>query len=230
MNKFLIAIAALLFSYQFSNAQTEKGNQTLGVNLGFNYTKSSDNSFNSYNSTSTFSNIKVTNFTIGPNYSYFIADKLDIGAALSYSSYTQKNNTDNTDPTVGSLNKQLDKNYGGTLFIRKYFMYANKIGIRTGPYIGYFRNTQQSFYTANISATNDSHQYSNNYQAGADVDLVYYPSKHLGVSLAIANLNYQHNTGNNAYGSNGDHNSGNSVNFNFINNGLNLSLFYNFGG
>jgi hypothetical protein len=34
MKKILILMTAFLFAFELSHAQTEKGNQTLGVNLG----------------------------------------------------------------------------------------------------------------------------------------------------------------------------------------------------
>ncbi len=41
MKKTLVLIAALLLASVVSHAQTEKGNQTLGLNLGFSYSKTS---------------------------------------------------------------------------------------------------------------------------------------------------------------------------------------------
>ncbi len=83
MNKNLIVCAALLFAFKISYAQTEKGTQTLGLDFGASRS-TSNQTINTANNSAESVGSAITNFTFGPNYSYFIADKLDIGAALSY--------------------------------------------------------------------------------------------------------------------------------------------------
>ena len=60
------------------------------------------------------------------------------------------------------------------------------------------------------------------------MSLVYYPAKKLGLAATLANLSYNHSKIKDS-----DHNSqigsANNVNFNIINNGLLLSVFYVFG-
>jgi hypothetical protein len=221
MKKFLILIAVLLFTYSISNAQTEKGTQTLGVNLGFTSNTSNNLSISTFDNSTTTLNSKTTNFNIGPNYSYFIADKIDIAVTLSYNS-SVLNNKDNTNSYPL---KQSNYNYGGSINIRKYFMYANKFGIRTGPYIGYANGGQKILYTG-TNAPSDLNSKSNYYNAGINLDMVYYPTPKLGIAATLANLAYTHFKTDNA---NQGHASGNDVNFNFINNGLLLSVFYVFG-
>jgi hypothetical protein len=224
MNKFLILIAAFLLSYQFSNAQTDKGTQTLGLDLGYNYSNDNDVIVNpDVNSASTV-NTRTTGFNIGPNYSYFIADKLDIGAVLSYSSSSTSYYTANTANEIYPL-KDFSHDYGGNLFIRKYLMYKDKIGLRPGAYIGYQHGNDQNTYAA-TSGVPDYISKSDYYFAGASLDIVYYPSKKLGFSARIANLEYEHYKFNN--GSQGNE-SGDSLNLNYISNGLYLSVFYLFG-
>jgi hypothetical protein len=225
MNKFLILIVMFLFISHFSSAQTEKGSQTLGANFGFNY--SQDNSLTIYvgNNTSAIVTTKTTDFNIGPNYSYFIADKLDIGAALSYS-YT---GTTNTTPALATDNynypvKQSSNNFGVSVFIRKYYMF-NKIGFRTGAYLGYSGGNTKNTYTTSQDLYNYNAT-SNYYNAGANLDLVFYPSKNLGVAATIANLEYVHYKNDTTTQG---HDSTDSINFNFVNNGLSLSVFYVFG-
>ncbi len=80
-------------------------------------------------------------------------------------------------------------------------------------------------------AANNSKDVSHGINAGANLDLVYYPSTHLGVAATLANLEYNHYTDKNVYNYNMavDNGKGNSFNANFINNGLTLSVFYVFG-
>jgi len=221
MKKLLFFIATFLFVYQSSQAQTAKGDQTLGIDLGFTYSKSNQYQVNPYDNSSGTSNGKTTNFSIGPNYSYFIANNLDIGASLQYSSYSSNNTAD----IFTNLTKQRDHSYGGDIFLRKYFMYANKIGIRTGAYVGYSRQNTQLTYTPDASINNYNAK-TDNYLAGVNLALVYYPSKCLGVSLNLANLEYLHaKTDATTQG----HNSSDNIIFNYVNDGLGASIFYVFG-
>jgi len=222
MNKSFIFIAALLFIFQVSRAQTEKGAQTLGADIQIlsstNTTVStSPGVLSSYTTTT-----KNTNFNLGPNYSYFIANQLDIAASLNYASAVN-NNTDN----LNSFNpsKQHSTGYGAKLSLRKYFMYTDKFGIRTGPFIDYSKTNETDTYSG-ASAIDNSTNKTDNFNAGVNLAVVYYPSKRLGVSASLASLNYNHyktDSGNQG------HSSGDDVNFNFINDGLSLSIFYVFG-
>src|ERR1700744_4966109 len=178
MKKLIILITAILFSYQISKAQTEKGSQTLGVNLILNYYNQSGVANNPYDNTLMKQGTKFTMFSAGPVYSYFIADNLDLGASLNYSL------TDNKD-AYNNL-EQDNKSYGGTLFLRKYVLYKDKIGFRVGPYLGYTIGDQKFDYTGENSISNTDAK-SHTYQGGANLDLLYYPTKHLGVSLSLAN-------------------------------------------
>src|ERR1700753_313472 len=94
MKKSWIVLAALLPAFTSSHAQTEKGNQTLGLNLGLSTLQSSGFNVNQSDYSTSTDNAKTTIFNIGPNYSYFIADNLEIGVDLSYgSTVTTYNNT-----------------------------------------------------------------------------------------------------------------------------------------
>jgi Outer membrane protein beta-barrel domain len=220
MKRSLILIPAFLFLVQMSKAQTEKGSQTLGVNLGFEYYNESGVNISMPDNSLTAQSTKFTSFSVGPSYSYFIADNLDLGATLNYSSNNYNYGPDNY------LTKQDNKNYGGTIFLRKYVLYKNKIGFRVGPYLGYSLGDQKYTYSAQYNVSNSDSK-SNSYEGGANLDLVYYPTKHLGVSVSLANLNYEHTKTND--GPQGFANT-DQVNFNFINNNLALSLLYVFGG
>lgn len=221
MKKALLLIAVLFLTTLVSHAQTEKGSQTVGLNLGFAYSKGNTfvtdpNSGGYYRGTN-----QTTNFNIGPTYSYFIADKTDIGGYFSYSL-----NNINYPYYPNSLSKTSTHGYAGGVFLRKYFVFGNKIGIRTGPYLDYNRIDNHTIYQPTISVNNI---YSNLTEAGDIgmlVDLVYFPVKQLGVTAHIASLAFSHY---NTHDSFADSSSGNGVNFNLINNSLSLSVFYAFG-
>jgi len=218
MKNLIILITVILFSYQITYAQTEKGSHTLGLGVGFSLHNENDFVIDQASNTTSLNKSKYTSFSIGPSYSYFIADKLDLGASLNYSSMNYNNGADYYP------NKYNTKNYSGTIFLRKYFLYQDKLGFRAGPYVSYQYNDQKYTYSPG-SGGNNSDNKSTDYQGGFDLDLVYYPSKHIGIAATIANLEYDHFKVN--QGSQG-HQSGDNVNFYFVNN-LALSVFYAFG-
>ncbi|MFC0512689.1 autotransporter outer membrane beta-barrel domain-containing protein [Mucilaginibacter angelicae] len=215
MKKILVLIPAFLLAFQISKAQTEKGSQTLGIDVQFTHQKTSqDRSLPGFDSYAY--DFKATNFSIGPTYSYFIADKLDIGISANYGYYKQDSNDNNY------ATNQSSHQYGASLFLRKYFMFGDKLGLRAGPYLGYTRydfrsNANGSF----IKTKNDS------YNVGANMALVYYPAKKLGVAATLANLSYNHTK---IKDDAGLHGSSDNVFFNLVNDGLAISVFYTFGG
>ena len=103
-------------------------------------------------------------------------------------------------------------------------MYKN-IGFRAGPYIGYSNQNQQLDYSPSSSVYNLDSK-SNTYFGGVNLGLIYYPAKRLGISMTIANLDYQHSDINNTTQGNEKEDL---VEFHFVNNGLSLSVFYVFG-
>ena len=220
MKKILLLIPAFLLAFQISKAQTEKGSQTLGLDLGYSHA-SSDNSYTAQGSTavSSVSN-KRTSFLIGPSYSYFIADKLDIGTRLLYATGNQTNG--------GNMaNKQHSTEYSANLFLRKYFMYGDKIGIRTGPYIGYNRSNYKYTFDDPTYASSNNNTKTDSYNGGVNLGLVYYPSKKVGVSATLANLNYNHYKSKDP--NNQQSTTGDSVDLRLISNDLSISVFYTFG-
>lgn len=220
MKKALLLIAVVFLTTLISQAQTEKGSQTLGLNLGFSYSKGNTfvtdpNSFGYYRGTN-----QTTNFNIGPTYSYFIADKTDIGGYFSYSS----NNT-SYPYYPNSLAKTSAHGYAGGVFLRKYCMFGNKIGIRTGPYLDYNRVDNHTIYQSTISGNNINSNLTQTGDIGVLLDLVYYPVKHLGFTARIANLAFSHYATHDSFA---DSSSGNGVNFNLISSALSLSVVYAF--
>jgi len=219
MNKFLILIAAFLLIIQFSNAQTTAGTQNLEFSLSYLSSKNNVLLIDPGSSSSLSFLNKTSSFGIGPGYAYFIANNLDIGGSLSYSSYTSDNSNTYTGIPLNESNRDLT----GLVFIRKYFLYQNKIGFRTGLYLGYERQTlnttntpSQTIYDQNSSA--------NEYSAGLRFDIVYYPLKHFGVTATLANIGYDSYKENNTTQGSG---SGTGFNANFTN-GLQLGMVYMF--
>lgn len=217
----MILVAAVLLAATATYAQTEKGTQNLGINLGFSYNKNEQLNIYPNNGTPQSLETKSTHFSFGPSYSYFIANDLDLGANLSFDN-THMTNVSNND---GYPNKQSSHNYGGNIFLRKYFMYKDKIGLRAGPYAGYTRSNSKVEYSG-TNTIYDQNSNTNSYDAGIMMDLVYYPSKKLGFSATLANLNYNHYKTDS--GANG-HSENDEIGLNFINSGIGLSVFYVLG-
>ncbi len=219
MKKLLILTAAFLLIIQFSNAQTSTGTQNLGFNLGFN-SENSDNLFINPQDFSTQTYLtKLTTLNLGPTYNYFIANNIDIGATLNYSSYRL-----DYSGNVNGIEKQYSNDFGGIIFIRKYLLYQNKIGFRTGPFLGYDRSSQKITEIPSQSVS-DLNSTTNNYSAGLRLDLVYFPLKHVGFSATLANLVYSNYKSDNKIRGNA---SGNSINLNLLTSGLAVSAFYIF--
>ncbi|WP_183562250.1 hypothetical protein [Mucilaginibacter sp. SP1R1] len=215
MYKKLVLVLLSVITLQAAKAQTEKGNQTLGASFGVSVTNSNNQYLNTGGPASDNSKGKLNSYSISPSYSYFIADKLDIGASVGYSYMNQK-----YDPALSGQIQQQQKNYNASIFLRKYFLFDNKIGIRTGPYLGYQNAKQFYIYTG----TDDRSTYnSDGFFGGVNMDFVYFPAKNVGLSASLANLSYQHQK----YAGNNLGNS-NTFSLNFVNY-LALSVYYVFG-
>jgi len=219
MKKTLLLIAVLFLTALVSQAQTEKGSQTLGADLGFTYLKSTGVTVNPYDNSVYNANNESTRFNIGPSYSYFIGNKLDLGASLSYSQNTYSY------PPGNNLEKQSQRDFGGAIYLRRYFMFQEKIGLRAGPRVGYYRDINKTTYGPSNAIYNGDTK-TDNFVGGLNLDLVYYPSKHLGLTASLANLYYTRSKSDS--GTQG-HANGGSFNASFINDGLSLSIFYAFG-
>lgn len=221
MKKTLLLIAVLFLTSLISYAQTEKGSQTLGLNFGFTYSKGNSlindpNSGVYYKGTN-----QTTNFNIGPAYSYFIANKTDLGG---YFSYSLSNSSYPYYPN--GLSKTSGHAYGGEIFLRKYLMFANKLGVRTGPYLNYSRNESTIVYQPSIYGNYVNSNVRKTGEVGVLLDLVYFPLKNLGITAQLANLGFSHYT---AHDYQHNSSSGNSVNMILSSNSLSLSVVYAFG-
>jgi hypothetical protein len=209
--KLLLAFVSII-ALQTAKAQTEKGSQMLGASFGISTSKSNYVNFDP--STNTYinnNNAKITSYSFSPNYSYFIADKLDIGVAVGYSRLKQENDSYNVFPQ-----SQTGNIFYSGVFLRKYFLYENKIGIRTGPNLSYQRSEQKLVFDANSTSEN----HSTSFGGGVGLDFVYFPVKRLGLTALLGNINYNHQkTSGTTPG------SANDFNLNFANS-LTLSINY----
>ncbi|GAA4327964.1 hypothetical protein GCM10023149_31740 [Mucilaginibacter gynuensis] len=210
MNKHIVAIVLCFIAFKNASAQTEKGSQNLGASFGISTT--------TYTTEGYDSKTKGTSYNISPNYSYFIADKLDIGTSLGFNRVVST--VKNSNPTNI---KQINRELSASVFLRKYFLYNNKIGIRTGPYFTYTHNKSG---TTNADAIYNSNYKSNYYRGGVNLDFVYYPTTNIGLAAGIADISYIHEKAE-ASNSLGAANS-NTFNLRFMDN-LSLSIFYVFG-
>src|SRR5258707_7457431 len=133
MKRLSVSIALFLLVLQAVNAQNQKGNQTLGIGLAFGVNGGSYNYLSGNPGSLDYTTSSASYFSTNPGYSYFVSNNLDIGVSVGFGNGTSNYN----DRTANQVTKQNNKNYYGSMYLRKYFLYNNKICIRTGPYIAY---------------------------------------------------------------------------------------------
>jgi len=212
--KLLLAFVSII-AIQTAKAQTEKGSQMLGASFGLTTTSSDSKDFNANDNTyGSNAHGKQTSYIIAPNYSYFIADKLDIGLSIGYGH-------SKLESTSINIPSQKSSSFGSTIYLRKYFLYDNKVGIRTGPYLAYTNSKQTILY--DNSTPDTYHTNNDSYAGGIDLDFVYFPIKKLGLSAGMGNITYSHQI-TNGY----TKGTSNTFSLNFANS-LNLSVNYVFG-
>lgn len=211
MYKKLFLTFVSIIAIHTAKAQTEKGSQMLGASFGFSTSSSNTKFFN--NSTNAYDpsvHGKIKSYNIAPSYSYFIADKLDLGGSVGFGGSSQKY-------SGTSYADQKSHGFNSSIYLRKYFLYDNKIGIRTGPYLSYESTYQE--YSDNPVVKN----HSDIYGGGIGLDFIYFPVKKLGLAARLGSANYYHQKSDeNILG------TSNSFNLSFVNS-LSLSVNYVFG-
>ena len=220
MNKKIILTFIGLFGAIIVNAQTQKGDQLLGGGIGFSTGKGSLNyTDNPYNDNGTF---KAHSFSIAPAYSYFIANNIDLGAAVGYTNQKTSYNYI-TGPSVQNQDLIQNRSYtlSASIYLRKYFLFNNKIGIRTGPFAAIQKNHSEQDY---IQPVYNFFYHNYSYSAGIDAAVVFFPSKRLGFSANLGSLAYSHDDNKQL----NYHSSANSFGLNLLSNGLFVSAFYSF--
>ena len=218
MRKLSMLIMLVLLILQGAKAQNKKGDQNLGLSLNF-YTGNRTDFYQTANAPGfQLQHSTSTGFTATPNYSYFIGNKLDIGVSLGYglSTGTYSDRGNNTSST------QQYKNYFSSVYLRKYYLYNNRIGIRTGPFIDYqFSNSS----VVNTPDTGNPNSTVKSLQAGINADFVYYPSAKVGLAVNLGGMYYSNNKFN--YSQQSSNSKG--VVLQFLNTNLLFSAFYVFG-
>lgn len=229
MNKKITLLLFMLIGCITVKAQTQNGNQTLGGNIGFS-TASGNTDYTNFNSgIYNYSGKTKTNyFSIGPNYSFFIADNLDLGVSASYTAQKITYDYSVYNPVNTVLikgNKQ--QAVSGSVYLRKYFLYNQKIGVRTGPYVQYYHNQYQNFYLDPNTTNNNNTQKGYTINAGLVLDLVYFPTRRIGIASNLGSLAYSHYDIKYDTQSFSNHDKSNSFGLGFTS-ALNLSVFYCF--
>jgi hypothetical protein len=219
MKKLLGLCAVFLCAHQLSNAQTQKGNQTLGLNVGVNRT-TSNTTVDAYSADNDF---KTTGFNAGPTYGYFIADDLELGAAFNFRKSTLHTSSLDNGITTG---QNLDsRGTVASIYLRKYSLNKKKFGFRIAPHVDY----SWGHLSNTLGPTSPySYAYSDRtYSAGADFDLVYFPSKRIGLAVNLAGLTYTHTK---EYDDAATYKAtSNDIKLKLINNELSFTVCYVFG-
>jgi hypothetical protein len=181
-HKLLLSIIVSIFFVASASAQTGAGKFYIGGNTSYAY--------NSYGSETTYSYAsgytnyyvtKVGTFNLSPEFGFFITNKLSIAiqGAYSHSSgtessyyYSYLNSSDNYVKT-----DVYNSNFIGVgLDLRYYCMISDKFGFF--PQVG--------FTTLN----NTSNLNVGTFAIGASPNLVFFPSKKVGVTLGFGNIGY----------------------------------------
>lgn len=181
MKKYLFTL--LFFAIAGSvSAQVGKGQFYLGGSLNYNYDEAGTSSVVTYpQGTTYYNNGKITNFQISPDFGFFLSDKWAIGIQVGYTrtSGTETNTyvaNDTTSTSFYSMDKYSSSALGIGIHLRYYCMFTDKIGF---------------FPQFGITTTNDLNDFnSGNLAIGGNPNIVFFPTKHLGINLGFGNLAY----------------------------------------
>jgi hypothetical protein len=219
--KLFVAMVAVAASIT-ANAQTQKGSQLLGGSLSFGFSQEKGKRFNGVNTYN--AEDKTSYFGIGPDYSYFIADNLDLGANAGYS-YNKSETSDSYNATGAALAVR-SRAFSVGMNLRKYFLYDGKIGIRTGPFVQYVLNKQTPDNFGDIPGrlSNDIYDIKT-IAGGLGLDIAFFPTRHLGFTTSIGSVRYRHSNNKGSYGDTRT----NGMDLSFMSSGLTISAFYAFG-
>lgn len=207
--KFIYILSFLLaFGINLSIAQTTKGTQFLGLTVGFGIGDSKTTGISPLEQTQ-------LSFSFAPQYSYFIADKWELGGSVGYS-YSKSKYTYLEDENSNSEYKL--NSYGSSLFLRRHILITEKIALRAGPYASYsYGKEKNEPKETNPEYDPDSKMFS----TGVNLGIEFFPVERLGISANLANISYQYQkTGGLPY-ENLTHNSFNAG----LTNQLSLSVF-----
>ncbi len=209
----LLLLAAL--SGLTATAQTEKGSHLLGGSFAVSHNKG-ENTYSFNTNQQIDENRKQNSFSLGPSYSYFVADKLGLNVNLGY------NHSHLDDYGMNRDLETTSNGYFGSIALNKYFLYENKVGIRTGPYATY--GASKSKTTSPNDEYND-HGESKDFNTGISLEFVYFPVKKIGLVAHLGGLSYAHNS----YESSTNSSKHSQVGLNFLNSSTSFSFYYVLG-
>ncbi len=180
----------LLFTLLFfavigsASAQVGKGQFYIGGSLNYNYDEAGSSSVITYpQGTTYYNNGKITDFQISPDFGFFLSDKWAIGIQIGYTrtSGTETNYYvagDSSTASYYSTDKYSSSALGIGIHLRYYCMFTDKIGFF--PQFGITTsNDLKDFNTGTLSI-------------GGNPNIVFFPTKHLGVNLGFGNIAYNH--------------------------------------
>jgi len=226
MKNIVLLVIALLSTIGVK-AQTNAGSQNLGVNLGYSNTTTTTVFTNpTYTPSTLTTTSKQTTYSVAPAYSVFVGKNLDLGFAVGLTGSTS--NYDYA-PTPYTPTKTDYLAYSGTVYLRQYFLFADKIGVRTGPFFLYQQSTQKNAYPAGSTYNNNTDNKVNSYSTGINLDFVFYPVRQIGLSANICSFGYTLQKSSTADGSGSTDATQKTFNANFLANNLSLSVFFVFG-
>ena len=182
----LLLLAAL--SGLSASAQTEKGKQWIGGSFFANHNKIEE----SLNNTAVGimqSNRKQNSFQLGPSYTYFVADKLSVSATVAYThAHNDQTNVYRENSQINNETSETTSNgYNVNISLDKYFLYDNKVGIRTGPYAQYSTSKSKAGGSPNYASSNYD---AKGFGAGFSLNFVYFPTKRIALSAYLGQLSY----------------------------------------
>jgi len=221
MYKKHILLLAAVFGTLALKAQTNKGDQYLGGSSSFlAVNQTTDYSQSPYYPISYTQKTQSHLLRVGPVYGFFIANNLDVGINLGYAhektDYTYSANSYSNTQYLGNI-------YYGGLYVRKYFLYDNKIGFRTGLY-GEYEQIKSVSKSADANSAPDQFENYHLQNAGLTFDIVYFPFRRFGLTTTIGGLGYTHIDDQQNY----IHDKQNNFGW-YLTSSLNVSFFYCFG-
>lgn len=196
-----------------ASAQTEKGSQWIGgtISASHNNSKLTNSNLNQQQNNTR----KTSEFSIGPSYSYFIADNLGLSGTLGYSNSTQEEASNNHSA------EQKYNTVNGSIALNKYALYEQKVGVRFGPFANYSYGKDRRSNSEPDYGNDSAKQRA--LTTGLSLDFVYFPVKQIGMVARIGSIYYEYL---NLDGS-GSHIKQNGINLNIMSS-TTFSLYYAF--
>jgi hypothetical protein len=224
-----LMLVFFMFCVVSTFAQTNAGNQTLGISAGYSSGKSTTVFSNPLYGPATLTVVnKQAVYSLSPGYSVFLGKTVDVGFAFgilgSVYDYDYGSTASATTPI-----KTTNKAYSGTFYLRKYILLQDRIGVRTGPFFQYQKSDQVSDYPAGSPLNGDNKNQVISYSGGMYVDFVYYPTRRIGLAANLLNLNYSYSKSVYEQGGGESDNDQKTYSANFLTTNLSLSIYFVLG-